>query len=355
MGLAEARQRHNKYCQLLAEKIDPTLWLQEQHNKEGFEQTLLLQHVCHDWFRIKFAKISTRYAFNIQRSFELHVLPKLGKLPIKMLTAQRVIDVLRPLERNAKFETVSRLCQRLNELMNWCINTGLLASHQLSGIKAAFIKPQSVHMRTIAAEHLPELMRSLNSEQLALSSRCLIEWQLHTMVRPGEAAKTRWQDIDFDNSIWVIPAKFMKMRREHKVPLSRHALAILNIMRPISYSSDYVFASPQQGASHLNRDTVNNAIKTIGFNEQLVAHGLRALASTVLNEKGFNSDWIEAALAHCDKNSVRAIYNKATYLKQRTRMMAWWSNYIEAAADGRLCTSQAEERLKPSNYAVDDE
>jgi integrase len=332
IGLAQARALKLQYRQLVSSKIDPHRWVQQQRNQATFNALNTLKATYEQWFLIKSNKVCDKYAFNIQRTFEKYLLPALGHLPIAEITPMEVIEVLRPLEKAKKLETLSRLCQRINELMEWAINTGKLPYNRLAGIKAAFFSPISTRMKTITPEQLPALLQRLHTSDVAIASRCLLEFQLHTMVRPGEAVKARWQDIDFTNSIWSIPAEFMKMRRGHQVPLSKQCLAILALMRTLS-NGDFVFPSFHRGVAHLNKETVNNNLKRIGYKNKLVAHGLRALASTVLNEKGFNKDWIETSLAHGDEDCSRRVYNNAEYLTDRRDMMNWWSDYIQAAAN----------------------
>ncbi|EQA0823439.1 TPA: tyrosine-type recombinase/integrase [Escherichia coli] len=149
------------------------------------------------------------------------------------------------------------------------------------------------------------------------------EWQLLTMIRPAEASTTCWDEIDFDAKEWRIPAGRMKMKREHIVPLSAQALAILEVMKPISQHRDYVFPGYRNPLEPMNSQTANMALKRIGFKDLLVAHGMRAIASTVLNERGFPPDVIEAALAHIDTYEVRRAYNRAQYLELRREMMLW--------------------------------
>jgi integrase len=334
--LSAARKTAAKYRQLLAEGVDPQRWLEQQNSQASADALNTFQNACEKWFEVKFSSISTRHAFNIQRSFEQHVFPKAGHLPLKELSAQQVIEILRPLEKLHKLETLSRLCQRINELMTWCVNTGLLEFNRLSGIKAAFSSPKNENMKTLKPEELPELMQRLSAASIQLSTRCLIEWQLHTMVRPGEAVKVRWQDVDFEQALWTIPAEFMKKRRPHQVPLSSQAIALLQLMRPISGEQLYVFPSVRHKGSHIHKETANMALKRMGFANRLVAHGMRSLASTTLNEAGFYGDLVESALAHEDKNQVRRAYNKAGYLKGRREMMQWWSNHIQAAAQGNV-------------------
>ena len=339
LSLSAARKATATYRQLLVENIDPQRWIEQQNSQASEEALNTLQMTCEKWFDVKFSAISTRHAFNIRRSFEQHVFDRAGHLPLKDLNAQQIIEILKPLEKAGKLETLSRLCQRINELMTWAVNTGLVEFNRLTGIKAAFVTPKTNNMKTLAPHELPQLMQRLSSASIQLSTRCLIEWQLHTMVRPGEAVKARWQDINFDKATWTVPAEFMKKRRPHVVPLTKQTLALLNIMHPISGNKENVFPTVRHKHGHNNRETAKMALKRMGFENRLVAHGMRALASTILNEEGFYGDLVESALAHEDKNQVRRAYNKADYLKGRTDMMQWWSNHIEAAASGNVSLS----------------
>lgn len=160
------------------------------------------------------------------------------------------------------------------------------------------------------------------------------------MTRPSEAAGTTWQEIDLENKLWTIPESRMKMDKAHIIPLSPQALTILEIMKPISSHREHVFPTMKAPFNKpMNSQTVNAAIKRLGFGGRLVAHGFRSIASTALNEQGFAPDVIEAALAHVDKNSVRRAYNRATYLKQRQVMMDWWGDFVEQASKGSVSLS----------------
>jgi integrase len=152
------------------------------------------------------------------------------------------------------------------------------------------------------------------------------------MTRPSETAGARWDEIDLEQSLWCIPQERMKKRREHIVPLTSQALRILERMRLISGRSDFIFPSDRTNKKSYNPQSANMALKRMGFHGKLVSHGLRALASTTLNEAGFDGDIIEAALAHVDSNSVRAAYNRAQYIERRKVMMEWWSQRIETAS-----------------------
>ena len=146
------------------------------------------------------------------------------------------------------------------------------------------------------------------------------------MVRPSETAGTRWEEIDFKNKLWNIPAERMKKKRAHSVPLTEQTLEILEEMKPISAHREYVFPADRNPRTHANPSTANMALKRMGYHGILVAHGMRSIASTALNEQGFDPDVIEAALAHVGKDEVRSAYNRAEYLERRVKLMFYWSN-----------------------------
>ncbi len=212
--------------------------------------------------------------------------------------------------------------------MIYAVNTGLIDANPASGIGMAFEKPKKQNMPTLRPEELPGLLRSLVMSNLSVPTRCLIEWQLLTLVRPSEASGARWEEIDLDAKLWTIPAERMKAKREHIVPLSPQALEILEVMKPISAHREHVFPSRNDPKQAMNSQTASAALKRIGYGGKLVAHGLRSIASTCLNENNFNADAIEASLAHSDRNEVRRTYNRSTYLEQRVGMMLWWGNFV---------------------------
>jgi len=192
-------------------------------------------------------------------------------------------------------------------------------------------------------------MLDLNRASIKLTTRCLIEWQLHTITRPGEAAGTRWDEIDIDSGLWSMSAERMKMRRGHVIPLTPQALALLEVMRPISSNSEFVFPSARPLKKHINESTVNVALKRMGYGGRLVAHGMRSIASTALNEQGFDAGVIESALAHVDKNEVRAAYNRAQYLERSRAMMGWWSESIERAVISSVSLASGRNLLRGSS------
>ncbi|MGF1754894.1 integrase domain-containing protein [Vibrio makurazakiensis] len=334
ISLADARRKRDEARALLAQDVDPKEYRDDVVKKREAEENTTLKLVAQNWFPVKKSSISEDHASDIWRSLELHIFPSLGNHPISVIKATTAIDVLKPIAAKGSLETVKRLCQRLNEVMTYAVNTGVIESNPLAKIHSAFKPPKKKHMPTLKPEELPELMKTLSTASIKLTTRTLIEWQLHTMTRPNEAAGATWKEIDLNRSLWVIPANRMKNRIEHSIPLTPQTLSLLDIMRPISGHGVYVFPSDRKPNHHVNEQTANAALKRMGFNGRLVSHGLRAIASTALNEQGFDPDVIEAALSHIDKNEVRRAYNRSDYLERRRSLMNWWSEHVQEASKG---------------------
>ncbi len=213
ISLADARKLRAEARSLLAQKIDPKTHREETDQAITQKLSMTLTHVAESWFAVKKTQVTPNYAEDIWRSLELHIFPAMGKMPIDAIRATHTIETMRPIAAKGSLETIKRLSQRLNEIMIYAVNTGLIPHNYLSGIKAAFKAPTKNHMPTLKPEELPELMKALNVASIKLTTRCLIEWQLHTMVRPSEASGARWDEIDLEDNLWNIPAERMKKKK----------------------------------------------------------------------------------------------------------------------------------------------
>ncbi|EAU0020870.1 tyrosine-type recombinase/integrase [Salmonella enterica subsp. enterica] len=328
--LADARNYRAESRSLLAKQIDPQEHQQEQLRISLEAKINTFQLVAERWWNVKKANATEDYAKDIWRSLERDVFPAIGDVSVTDIKAHTLVQA------RGALETVRRLCQRINEVMIYAQNTGLIDAVPSVNIGKAFEKPQKKNMPSIRPDQLPQLMQTMRTASISLSTRCLFMWQLLTITRPAEAAEARWEEVDIEAREWKIPAARMKMNRDHTVPLSDEAIAILEMMKPLSGNREFIFPSRIKPNKPMNSQTVNASLKRAGFGGVLVSHGLRSIASTALNEQGFPPDVIEAALAHVDKNEVRRAYNRSDYLEQRRPMMQWWADFIEAADAGSI-------------------
>ncbi len=164
--------------------------------------------------------------------------------------------------------------------------------------------------------------------------RCALRFTALTFARPGEIRKAEWNEIDFEDAVWRIPAERMKMRREHLVPLSRQALCVLRELHPLTGSGRFLF--PGRTATRpMSENAITAALRYMGYESgQMTAHGFRTMASTLLNEQGWSSDAIERQLAHAERDEVRGAYNRAEYLTDRSEMMQKWADYLDRLLAG---------------------
>ncbi|EPP1404283.1 integrase domain-containing protein [Klebsiella oxytoca] len=329
LTLATARQIRDQHLTTLAQGMDPQQQQELASEQRQIELDSIFSTVAANWFQIKRKSVTEDYAKDIWRSLDKDVFPAIGSIPVQEIKARTIVEALEPIKARGALETVRRLVQHVNEIMIYAVNTGLIDANPASGVGMAFEKPKKQNMPTLRPEELPKLMRSLVMSNLSVPTRCLIEWQLLTLVRPSEASGAKWAEIDLNAKLWTIPAERMKAKREHIVPLSQQALDILEVMKPISAHREHVFPSRNDPKQPMNSQTANAALKRIGYGGRLVAHGLRSIASTAMNEEGFNADVIEAALAHSDKNEVRRAYNRSIYLEQRIDLMIWWGSFVK--------------------------
>ncbi|WP_342221271.1 integrase domain-containing protein [Candidatus Fukatsuia endosymbiont of Tuberolachnus salignus] len=347
LSLAEARRVREEVRALLAQGIDPQEQQRQQQEKEKAFNNNTFAKITADWFTVKKSKGLTEDTLNnIWRSLEKNIFPYVEGVSITNLTAQTFIQAMEPIRASGRLETVRRVTLRINEVMNYAVNAGLIQANPAAKISQVFENPTVKHMPTIRPEKLPELMRTLSVANIELQTRLVIEFQLLTIARPAEAATARWDEINLADKTWTIPASRMKMRREHVIPLSPQSLAVLEAMKPISAHRPYVFPSFKNPLKPMNSTTANMALRRMGYKSILVAHGFRSIASTTLNEEGFAPDVIEAALAHVDTDKVRSAYNRSTYLEQRRVLMDWWGEFVEQAATGKFTAAEGVRGLR---------
>ncbi|MDO3816597.1 integrase domain-containing protein [Salmonella enterica] len=332
VSLADARKEHQKYLALLAKGIDPRELVREAEKQVRLADESRFRVVAEKWYAIKKGNVTEKHAAQIWSSLEKNVFPAIGDIPVMHLKAPDLIAALKTIEARGALETLRRIVQRVNEVMDFAVNSGLMEINPLYRVSRMFGTPNMAHMPTIRPEKLPELVRRIETTNLGPLTRYLIWWQLLTLVRPVEAAGAKWSEIDTEKKLWTVPLERMKKRREHQVPLSPEMLWVLEKLKPMTGHTPFLFPGRVKNDKPMSSQTVNMALRRMGYQGELVSHGFRAIGSTAMNEAGFLPDAIEAVLSHVDDNKIRAAYNRSTYLEQRVELMGWWSRKISEPA-----------------------
>ncbi|OBW95196.1 integrase arm-type DNA-binding domain-containing protein [Gallibacterium salpingitidis] len=331
ISLAQARSKREEYRSLLAQGIDPQIKKEqeEQAITSKIENSFL--SVAEKWREKKVLEIEELTFKKNWRRLETYVFPFFKDIPVVEILPNLVINTLEPLNKQGKGDTLKRIIRLINEILNYAVNYGLLPFNPCSNVNAVFNFGKNKNNPTIRPEELPELLYKIQNSKLTLYTRCLIKFQLLTLARPIEASSAEWSEIDFDKSLWTIPAKRMKTRKVHIVPLSNQALKVLEVMKEFTINEPYVFQSFKKPNKPMSSQTVNKSLVNLGYKGRLTGHGLRAIGSTYLNEYEpmIPPDVIEACLSHGIKDQVRRAYNRSDYLEQRKPVMQLWGDYCE--------------------------
>lgn len=331
--LADARAQAAEFRALVKQGREP----QSKVAEAVADSQMTFELVATRWLEHHAQRVDENTNGDIRRTFERHVFPNMGKVPIKDVRAPLAIEVLSPLEKNGNLETLRRLCGNMNRVMRHAVNHGWCEFNPLDSLSTYFKPNQVKHQATISLDELPELMRRLSAANLRAWTKRLILLQLHLMVRPGEAAKMRWEYIGWDEQLITIPAEAMKMRRPFLIPMSTQVVALLQEQRgAVHVNNPWVFPGLRDREAHASTQTANMAIRRMGYSgDELCSHGFRSLATDALLEHGFEPAWVDAMLAHqkagAGTSSSFAAYARTVYLEQRRKPNQWWSDEITRA------------------------
>lgn len=262
--------------------------------------------------------------------------PSLGHLPIANVQPADMLAALRKIEGRGQLESARRTAQLAGAVFKYAVQTARLASDPTRDLRGALSSPTVTHYGAITDPvGAGELMRAVDDYQGAGLTSLALRLAPHVFVRPGELRHAEWAEIDWDKAVWTIPGSKTKMRKDHHVPLSRQAIAILREAELVG-SSGFIFPSLRTRARPMSENTLNAALRRMGYtSDQMTSHGFRAMASTLLNECGkWSPDAIERALAHGDGDKVRAAYHRGAHWKERVEMAQWWSDHLDRLRKG---------------------
>jgi len=267
----------------------------------------------------------------------------LAHRPIVEIMPIEVLDVLKRIEKSGRRETARKLRSMIGGVFRYAVVTLRATNDPTAPLRGALLTPQVQHRPAIIDEReLGILMRAIDEYDGWPTLRAALQLIALTMTRPGDVRFMRRSEINFEQAVWRIPAERMKMRRPHDVPLSRQAMEILREVWSLSEYGDLVLPSIRSIKKPLSENAMNSALRRMGYaKDEMTSHGFRATASTILNERGFNPDVIEAALAHQDKNVIRRAYNRATYWPERVKLLQSWADLLDQFKSGAVTDRQA--------------
>lgn len=324
VGLADARSRRDEARQLIAAGLDPSHERKVLMAKARIAENDTFKTVAKEWIakneREGMAEITlSKIRWLLDKAY-----PKIGARPIAKITPHEVLVVLRSVEATGRYESARRMRSVLGRVFRYAVATTRAERDPTGDLRGALIVPKPKHLAAITtANRAGELMRAIEGYTGHAITLFGLRLSAHLFVRPGELRQAEWSEFDFDRSVWNIPAEKMKMRRAHRVPLSSQAVGIFEELWDLTGTGRYCFPSFRTDRRPMSENTVNAALRALGFGqEEMTAHGFRAMAATLLNESGrFHPDAIERQLAHMENDGVRRAYTRGEYWDERVAMM----------------------------------
>ena len=335
VSLKDARAKREEAKGLLAKGIDPSEQKKNAREARIIAERDSFENIALEWHRTRLAGLSAKHQGTVLYRLNTYIFPAIGKRHIAQLEAQDILSIVKPIDDKGNNETSRRVLQIISQVFRYAVVLGK-ARHNITADLHGVLCPRKVTHRAavLEKEKVGQLLTAIYDYAGYFPLVCALKLAPLFFVRPTELRCATWHEFDLDAGEWRIPAERMKMRRTHIVPLSRQALAILQELKKFSGNGKYLFPSIRTETRPISDATMLNALRRMGYQKhEMSVHGFRSIASTLLNELGYNRDWIERQLAHGDSNEVRAAYNYAEYLPERRRMMQEWRDFLEGLRD----------------------
>lgn len=337
ISLAEARVRRDEARRKIAEGIDPALEKKRARIAAKYAAANTFHAVAEEWLvkceRDGLAPVTVdKIRWLLAKAY-----PLIGTIPIAQITPHEALAVLRKVEATGAYESARRMRSVLSRVFRYGVATVRCDKDVAADLRGAIAVPKVKHFAAITRpSEVGALLRAIDGYSGHKVTVMAMRLSPHVLLRPGELRQAEWTDIDFDEAIWFIPAERMKMRRPHRVPLSRQVIAMLKELHEHTHWWKYLFPCLGKPRKAMSENAVNQGLRKLGYTtDQMTAHGFRAMAATLLNEMGdWNPDAIERQLAHVDTNQVRRAYARGEYWDERVAMMQRWSDYLDELRDG---------------------
>lgn len=350
VSLAGARIKAKEFRELIENNIDP-LENKKQQKEIQKETKKQKQHqiniIIDRYFEVtqhnkglaESTVIKTKE--RLKNHFYLHLKEK-EKTIIHNISFDDIVKALQILEKDNKLETLSRIKRVIVNVFKFAYTENIIKETEIFGkLELKTFKVQKEIRENPALtkqEDIKKLYNSILTYKHGIITKYALLLTIHTAQRQGSIKMAKWSHIDFDNKIWNIPAENMKVKKEHNLPLSNQMIDYLKELYLISGTNEYLFPNQQYKNKCMSENTVNNAIRKMGFtNEQQTAHGMRAIFKTVCKENqekhNLNNEFVEMVLAHKTAGAVEQVYNRAKNIEDMRIIIKWWSDYLESLKD----------------------
>jgi integrase len=330
VSLEKAREKRMEAKRLLADGIDPGAQKKAAKEAQISETNDTFRNIALEWHDTRTTDFTEKHRGTVMYRLEKYIFPIIGNEHIAGMEAPDIQAVVRPLEHKGQNETARRMLQIISQVYRYAVITGRAKRNPATDLHGA-LRPRKVTHRAAITEpkKVGQLLRDCDNYEGYFPIICALRLAPLVFVRPTELRAAEWSEFNLEAKEWRIPAGRMKMKQMHIVPLSKQVVKIIEELHAFSGDGKYLFPSIRTETRPISDVALLNALRRMGYTQnQMCTHGFRSIASTLLNELGYNWDWIERQLAHGERNDVRAAYNYAEYLPERRKMMQEWSDYL---------------------------
>ncbi len=342
ISLADARERRDAARKQVALGIDPRE-LKKELKEEQQKEFNTFEKVARDW-HVTNKKWSEGHSHRVLKSLEDNIFIAIGKRNIAELKTRDLLEPIKAVEMSGRLEVAARLQQRVTAIMRYAVQSGLIDYNPAQDMAGAVATGKRVHRAALELKRLPEFLQRIDDYKGRPLTKLAVKLTLLVFIRSSELRFARWDEIDFDNAMWTIPAereaiegvkhshRGSKMRTPHLVPLSRQAIEILKQVYQFSGNHELIFIGDHNPRKPMSENTVNNALRVMGYDTktEVCGHGFRTMACSSLIESGlWSKDAVERQMSHQERNSVRAAYiHKAEHIEERRLMVQWWADFL---------------------------
>ena len=333
VSLVEARAAAENARRLLVSEQDPSEAKQQEKRERQAAALNTFEAIARRWHSDNLIRWKENHAARVLRYFETDVFPVIGAMPIQEIRVSDIKTVLDGVMTRGVNNTAEKIREWTGAIFDYAVMLEVVETNPAYSLRKYIPAKQTDHRPALPREELTEFFRRLILAEIEPQNRIALILNMLTFLRSTELRGGQWNEIDFDAAIWTVPAQRMKHEKTapkppHAVPLADWTLELLAELKELTGNTPFLFPSRTKTDGFISDATISRIIERMGYKGRVTPHGFRSLASSVLNEQGFNPDAIERQLAHIENNKIRAAYNRADYLNERKEFMQWYSGFL---------------------------
>lgn len=333
VSLSEARQAAENARRLLVSGQDPSEAKQQEKRERQAAALNTFESIARRWHTDNLHRWKENHAARIISDFEKDVFPAIGEIQITEISVSDVKAVISAIIARGATVTAEKVRQWIGAVYQYAAMLEITDRNPVAVLRGHFEQAKTDHRPALPREELTEFFCRLILAEIEPQNRIALILNMLTFLRSTELRGGQWNEIDFDAAMWTVPAQRMKHEKTapkppHAVPLADWTLELLAELKEITGNTPFLFPSRTKTDGFISDATISRIIERMGYKGRVTPHGFRALASSILNEQGYNPDAIERQLAHVEEDRIRAAYNRADYMDERREMMQWYSDYL---------------------------